>query len=304
MQLVSPSGQQVRAIFQALLVTFLWSTSWVLIKFGLRAELPALTFAGIRYVLAFFILAPFVIVNPKHRASLRAIKPKEWVSLSCLGIVYYTLTQGAQFLSLAYLPTATVNLLLNLTPFAVAAMSAPVLHERLTVLQWIGMLACFIGVGIYFYPAQFPGHELFGISVALLGVIANAVSSLLGRWVNQQTDFTPLVVTFTSMGVGAALLIIGGVIFEGIGRLGITQWTIIAWLAIVNTAYAFTLWNKTLQTLTATESSVINSTMLPQIAILAWIFLGESLGWKQIVGLVLVITGTITVQVRSVSRRG
>ena len=44
-----------RAVLQALLVTFLWSTSWVLIKIGL-ADIPALTFAGLRYVLALLVL--------------------------------------------------------------------------------------------------------------------------------------------------------------------------------------------------------------------------------------------------------
>ena len=36
---------------QALFVTFLWSTSWVLIKIGLD-QIPALPFAGLRYTLA------------------------------------------------------------------------------------------------------------------------------------------------------------------------------------------------------------------------------------------------------------
>ena len=34
-----------RAILQALIVTFLWSTSWVLIKIG-RRDIPTLTFAA------------------------------------------------------------------------------------------------------------------------------------------------------------------------------------------------------------------------------------------------------------------
>jgi multidrug transporter EmrE-like cation transporter len=65
---------------------------------------------------------------------------------------------------------------------------------------------------------------------------------------------------------------------------------------LVNTALAFTLWNKSLQTLTAVESSIINGTMLPQIAILAWIFLDEPLGSRQIAGLALVAAGTLIVQ--------
>ncbi|MBU2447314.1 MAG: EamA family transporter, partial [Bacteroidetes bacterium] len=47
------------AVLQALLVTFLWSTSFIIIKWGL-AEIPPITFAGYRYFLAFIIFAPFV----------------------------------------------------------------------------------------------------------------------------------------------------------------------------------------------------------------------------------------------------
>ena len=43
---------RLRAILQALLVTTLWSTSWVLVKIGLE-DIPAVTFAGLRYFLAF-----------------------------------------------------------------------------------------------------------------------------------------------------------------------------------------------------------------------------------------------------------
>ena len=50
---------------------------------------------------------------------------------------------------------------------------------------------------------------------------------------------------------------------------------IILWLAVVNTAFAFTLWNFSLRHLGAGESAVINNTMLLQIALLGWIFLDE-----------------------------
>ena len=64
----------------------------------------------------------------------------------------------------------------------------------------------------------------------------------------------------------------------------------------VNTAFAFTLWNLTLRKLSAMESSLINNTMLIQIAILAWVFLGESLGVRQVAGLLLASLGTLVVQ--------
>jgi drug/metabolite transporter (DMT)-like permease len=70
-------------------------------------------------------------------------------------------------------------------------------------------------------------------------------------------------------------------------------------LAVVNTAFAFTLWNKTLQVLSSVESSMINNTMLIQIALLAWLFLGEKLSIWNIVGLVLAAAGVFLANIKS-----
>jgi drug/metabolite transporter (DMT)-like permease len=132
--------------------------------------------------------------------------------------------------------------------------------------------------------------------IAFISVLANSGSSLLGRQVNRQSGLTPILVTAISMGIGSLLLLIIGVTTQGFGNLNLMQWLIVGWLAVVNTAVAFTLWNNTLKTLTAVESSIINNTMLPQIAILAWLFLDESLNPRQILGIVLVGIGTLIVQ--------
>ena len=83
-----------------------------------------------------------------------------------------------------------------------------------------------------------------------------------------------------------------------IGELGEQGWLLILWLAVVNTAFAFTLWNHTLRTLSAVESSIINSLMMPQIALLAFVFLGEALTLRELAGLILVALGVIVVQLQ------
>ncbi len=51
--------QHLNALAQALFVTLLWSTSWVLIKIGLTdLDLRPLGFAGVRYGLAALLLLP------------------------------------------------------------------------------------------------------------------------------------------------------------------------------------------------------------------------------------------------------
>ena len=285
-----------RAVFQALLVTFLWSTSWVLIKIGLE-DIPALTFAGLRYSLAFLCLLPFAL-RPAHLKPLRYLSGQRWVRLVVLGLLFYAVTQGAQFVGLDYLPSVTVSLLLNFTTIVVALLSIPLLAERLTALQWCGVLINIIGALIYFHPVSIPASQVVGLIVVAVGVLANAGSSILGRRVNRDGDVPPLTVTIVSMGVGTIVLLASGILIQGFPPLSLTHWAIIGWLAIVNTAFAFTLWNHTLQALSATESSIINSTMLVQIAVLAWLFLGERLTWQGIIGMTLAGIGALIVQLR------
>jgi drug/metabolite transporter (DMT)-like permease len=282
------------AVVQALLVTFLWSTSWVLIKIGLE-DMPALTFGGLRYCLAFVCLLP-VALGPRRRASLRSMSRRRWRELIALGLLFYATTQGAIFLSLAYLPAVTVSLLWNLTTIIVALLGIFLLAERPTVLQWSGVGANLGGILIYFYPMSVPFGQAAGLLAAAIGVLANAGSSILGRHINREGDIQPSIVTTVSMGVGAVALLVTGIITQGLPSLSLANWLIIGWLAVVNTAFAFTLWNHTLRVLSAMQSSIINSTMLAQIAVLAWLFLGEHLTGQQVFGLILAGLGTLMVQ--------
>lgn len=69
-----------------------------------------------------------------------------------------------------------------------------------------------------------------------------------------------------------------------------------AWVASVNTALAFWLWNRAQAVLGALESSLINNTMLIQIAVLAVLVLGERLTGVQVAGLMLAGLGVLFVQ--------
>ena len=283
-----------RAVLQALLVTFLWSTSWVLIKRGL-SEIPPLVFAGLRYGIAFVILLPGLW---KRRAEVRELTAVRWTQLLALGVVFYALTQGGQFLTLKYLDAIPFSLVLSFTPFLVALGGALVLREFPARSQWFGVLLVLGGAAVYFAPASALRGPGLGFGLAGLTLCSNTFASLLGRHVNRCRAVSPVVVTTISMGIGAACLLCAGLGAQGLPDLTLRAWGTVLWLAVVNTAFAFTLWNHTLRALSATESSVINNTMLIQIAVLAWIFLGERLGAVELLGLLAVACGTILVQFR------
>ncbi len=212
------------------------------------------------------------------------------------GVFFIAVAQGAQFIALDNQPATTTSLVLAMTPLLVAFSSRRTLAEAPTGYQVAGAVVVALGALTYFSGSL--GATVLGMTAALIGLAATVASALLGRWVNRMAHSTPLVTTTVSMSIGAALLLGIGLGLEGIPSISRDAALAIAWLAVVNTAFAFTLWNWTLRHLGATESSVINNTMLVQIALLAWVFLDEAPSARQFVGIAAVSLGVIWSQRR------
>ena len=290
------SLSRVQALLLAIFVTIIWSFSWVLIKLGLQDNISPLTFAGLRYSLASLLLLAFTLRSKTQRTRLFQISTRNIAWLLLLGFFYYTATQGLLFLSLSYLPAATYSLLLNFTPVFVMIGGILFLREYPNQLQYLGLAIFLAGVIIYFFPTT---QALdIGLIIGLGSMLANATSSLLGRALNSRADLNALQVTVISMSFGSVLLLIIGLLYEGWVPISLQGWAIILWLAVIHTALAFTLWNMTLKVISATESSIINNTMLVQTAILAWIFLGESLSARQVLALAIATIGILVFQLR------
>ena len=86
-------GKRLHALIEALLVTFLWSTSYILIKIGLR-ELNPIAFAAYRYTLASIVLITFTLTRYKSRN----LEIRQLLIFLVLGITGYFIAQGLQFL--------------------------------------------------------------------------------------------------------------------------------------------------------------------------------------------------------------
>lgn len=292
----SAAREYAFAVIVALLVTVLWSSSWVIIKLGLK-DIPPLTYSGLRYSLAALILLGIILSKAGYRSTVKRQNWRWWRLVALYGALFVAVTQGAQFVALALLPAITVSLLLNLTPLVVLMLGVVFLREVPSLRQVCLILLAVVGAMLYFFPAGIPASETLGMAVVMVALIANAVSSVMGRSINRDRAVPPLVVTGISMAFGAVLLLATGVIIEGIVMLTPMSVVYIIWLSIVNTAFAFTLWNKSMQTLRAVDISIINSTMMPQIVILSIWFLGEMPSLLDWVGLIVLAVSVSLVQV-------
>lgn len=297
----TPESARIVAIGQTLLVTFLWATSWILIKIGLDdLDLRPISFAGLRYALAAVLLLPFgwTAVRAARQAG-PGIDRRLAGKVLVLGLVFYALAQGTQFAALAILPAATVGLILASIPVWIGAVAWLRGSERATRVQVLGLVLLVFGAMLYFGGVDLGAAGWIGLASAALCAAASTIGQHMARDLNRDAHGQlggAIGLTAISMGIGSVALLAAGLALEGLPALDERGWAIVAWLAAVNTAFAFTLYNRALRVLTAVESSTIVNLMLVMVAVMAWVFLGETLDGAQVAGLGTVTAGVLVVQ--------
>lgn len=129
------------ALLQAFFVTFLWSSSYVLVKIGLK-EIAPLSLVSLRYIVASLIL---IIAAVLRGNNLLLIDSRHLFHIVILGVSGYTVAQGLQCVGLFYLPAVSVTFLLNFTPVIVLVFGALALKEYPRPHQLLGMALVLIG---------------------------------------------------------------------------------------------------------------------------------------------------------------
>lgn len=282
-------------LMEACLVTFLWSSSYILIKIGLT-QLTPLTLAALRYITASAILVPLALL--RGEADLFR-ETGTLLKLVFLGLSGYTIAQGLQVLGLFYLPAVSVTFILNFTPVIVLVLGVAFLREYPTFLQLSGMGLVLLGAYLFF-NAPLSTDSLTGIFITLLSGLGWATYLVSSRRLFVKDKMNPLGLTAFSMGFGTSLMTVAAYSVEGLPTVSLSSWAIIIWLGVVNTALAFFLWNHALQRLEVFEISILQNTMLVQIALLSWLFLGEQLTAVKLLSMALVFVGVLIVQLKRV----
>ncbi|RZN50429.1 hypothetical protein EF808_00160 [archaeon] len=285
---------RVRAIAVSMVVTFLWSSSFILVKWGLR-DLNPLALVTYRYVLASVVLC--ALAARAH--GLGRIGRKKLLVLAVLGITGYAVAQGLQVFGLYFLPAVTVSFILNFNPLLVLMLGIAFLDERPTKMQGVGIAITLIGIRLFFNDAGLAMNDARGIAITIVSGIGWATYMVLSRRVLR--GYRENIYSFT----GYPMMIASLMLLAATGATGNMQTpnregvVIIAWLAFVNTALAFYLWNHALQSIRAYEQCILQNTMLIQIAFLSVIFLGEAIDALKAAGIACVFVGVLLVQLRN-----
>ncbi len=279
------------ALFEALLVTIIWSSTFVIVKMGLESLGP-LTIAGLRYLIGSLVLAPFLILRRSSRAP---VSKKLWPKLILIGISAYTIGNGALFWGLKYIPATTGSFLMSMIPLLVLFGGAILLKEIPTRWQIMGVILSLFGSGLFFSSGLMPG-EPQGVVILSIGLLGIMVFSLVGRGIARDKQLDTLRLTTLPLLIGGGVSLLLAFAIEGLPLITWRGFLIVSWLAIINTAGGYLLYNHALQELTALEMNMVMNLSPLFTALLGWILLGEILSLRQIIGMLVVVGGVILVQ--------
>jgi len=219
-----------------------------------------------------------------------------------VGFLGYTVAQGFQFVCLSLLPAVTVTFLLNFNAFSVLTLGLIFLKEKPSKIQYIGFPLALLGAYTYFQESLAFTNPL-GILIVLLSGVAWASYMVLVRYLRRMKKVNSMDLTTISMGLGALGLLILSFFLEGFQPISSEGWLIIIWLSTINTAFAFYIWNHILKYIPAFRLSILQNTMLVQIGLLSVFFLGEVITVNMALGILLVLSRVILVQMKTKSKQ-
>ena len=283
------------ALLEALLVSMVWASSFILVKIALT-ELGPLTIGGLRYFIGFACLLPFL--RRRNFSLTRA----QWLRMALLGFSAYTLANGALFWALRFLPATTVSLLMNLVTVSVLAGGVIWLGEIPNRAQTFGMFIVLAGMILFFSPGLKPGEPI-GLAIFMLALLGFTLFGLLGRMAVVEGFVDILTLTAWPLAIGGGLLLAVAVPLEGIPNASLRTWGLVLFLAAVNTAFGYVLYNHSLQILQAFEMNVILNLSPIWTALLGWILLDEILTSLQWAGMFVVLMGVMLAQKRNDKKR-
>ena len=193
------------------------------------------------------------------------------------------------------------ELLFSLLPPMQAVADTIWLKEPPALLQLLGGGITIGGIALYLPRG---GGVAWGGLLLMLGtLVLSTIATTLTRHVARQGATPTLHLTLVSTGAGALVILPVGVLAESAPHFPAAVVGALLWLAVANTAVAFSLWNHALRTLTAFEANVIANTTVFQVGVLAWLFLGEGLTARQILAMCIAFGGVLLAQLPAVRAR-
>ena len=264
----------------------LWSSAFITTKPLVDNSDPfsALAFRFSIVTLGFFLFSLYS--NEKILISKRF-----FIESFFSGVLFHGLYLGGVFFSISKgMPTGIAALIVTLQPILTNALSGPILNEKVTRKQWVGVLLGFFGAALVL------GYDI-GSKIPLIGLVATVIALIAITsstiWQKKLSNNLPLSVSNMYQALGGVTFHIIIIIFFAEPYINFTQTFIIAMghqIFLVSFG-AFTILMYLIKKNSASKTVSIFFLIPATSAFMAWLFLNEKLSHLDLLGFLITSIG-------------
>ena len=264
----------------------LWSSAFITTK-PLTDNSDPFSALAFRF---FLVSLGFAIYSIYTNQKLLVSKKNIFESLLS-GVLFHGLYLGGVFYSVSKgMPTGIAALIVTLQPILTNALSGPILNEKVTFKQWLGVILGFIG------SAMVLGLDI-GVEIPILGLAATIIALLA---ITTSTLWQKKISNNLSLGVSNFYQAVGGFLFHIViivlfadPYINFNKTFLIAMAhqVFLVSFGAFTILMFLIKKNSASKTVSIFFLIPPTSALMAWFFLGEKLSNVDIVGFLIATAG-------------
>lgn len=269
--------------FFAFIVTLIWGTNFVFIKYGLD-ELPPMLFATLRFTL---VAIPLVFILPKPQVS--------WRYLAEYGVLIGFGQFGLLFIAMQNdITPGLASLVIQMQVFFSIILASYLFKETVSRVQWIALLISFSGIALI--ASQVDGHTTWlGLTLVLVASMSWAFANMTVKKSGQVN-----IIAFLAYSSLFAVPVLGllSIYFEGwfvikssLQSASMTSFYVVIWQSLGNTIIGYGLWNFLLHKYDA--SDVTPWALLVPVSGMAasYILMNEAMQFWKIAAAILILTG-------------
>ncbi|MBV1894844.1 MAG: DMT family transporter [Rhodobacteraceae bacterium] len=279
-----------RALFMGVIFALMWSSAFTSARIIVADASPLFSLA-----LRFLISGLIGVAIARFMKQSWRLTRSQWYATILFGVCQNALYLGLNFYAMQTVQASLAAIIASTMPLLVALASWLLFGERLKPMGIIGLLGGVIGVTIIMGSRISAGVDLFGVALCGLGVLALTFATLAVRGATSGGNF--MMIVGLQMLVGSAILFAAAPVFETITinptlplALAFAYTTLIPGLAA--TLIWFVLLNR-IGPIRAATFHFLNPVFG---VVIAAVLLGERLGLLDVVGLLIVTSGILAVQ--------
>ena len=269
-----------------LIFILLWSSAFITTKPIIDNSDP---FAALAFRF-FFVALGFWLFSLYSKYSI-IISQKNLIESLFSGVLFHGFYLGGVFYSISIgMPTGIAALIVTLQPVLTNALSGPILGEKVTIKQWIGVLLGFLGAALVLGLDVGSDIPLLGLVATIVALIAITTSTI---WQKKLSNNLPLPVSNLYQAVGGCSFHIIIIIFFAEPYIDFTKTFIISMshqIFLVSFG-AFTILMYLIKNNSASKTVSIFFLIPATSAFMAWLFLDENLTNLDLLGFLITTIG-------------